>query len=163
MREHLSDNSVPGQPGLVARPVSVVLQPTWQRITLLIVLFYEGLGALLGGVLLIAEPDGRLMDMPVEIMHGFFRDFSVPGVILTGLGILNSAAFIAVLNRARIDWLLSGFGMGGLAIWFIIEIIILKDLHWLHAMWGIPVLAGCLVTLPLVSSRWSACHHSQDG
>lgn len=160
MIEQLDDHSVPVQSTLVTHPGNVVRQPTWQRVTLLVILFYEGLGALLGGGLLIAEPDGRLMDMPVEIMHGFFSDFLIPGLILTGLGILNSAAFITILNRMRIDWLFSGLGMGGLAIWFIVEIIILQEFHWLHAMWGIPVLIGCLVTILLISSRRSTRHHS---
>lgn len=44
----------------------------WQHVVLLAVLGYEGLGALLGGSLLIARPDGHYMDMPVAIMHGLF-------------------------------------------------------------------------------------------
>jgi hypothetical protein len=138
-------------------------QPTWQRITLLCVLGYEGAGALLGGILLVAEPDGRLMDMPVDIMHGFFPDFLVPGLILIGLGILNTAAFVAVLRRTRTDWLLAGLGLGGLAVWFIVEIVVLRELHWLHAMWGLPVLAGGLAALPLVPSRRANRHRSRGG
>ncbi len=137
---------------------NMVRQPIWQRITLLIVLGYEGLGALAGGSLLVAAPDGRLMDMPVEIMHGVFIDFLIPGLILFGLGILNTTAFISVLRRSRVDWLLAGLGLGGLAIWFIVEIAILQEFHWLHAMWGLPVLVGCLVTLPLVLSRRFPLH-----
>jgi hypothetical protein len=136
--------------------VNIYRQPVWQRITLLIILAYEGAGALAGGILLVIEPDGRLMDMPVDIMHGFFRNFLIPGMILVGLGILNTFAFAAILRRTRIDWLLSGLGLGGLAIWFIVEIIILREFHWLHAMWGLPVLVGCLVAIPLVSSRLAA-------
>ena len=138
-------------------------QPTWQRVILLIVLGYEGIGALLGGSLLVAAPDGRLMDMPVDIMHGIFGDFLIPGLILFGLGILNTAAFIAVMRRTRTDWLLAGLALGGLAIWFIVEIAILRELHWLHAMWGLPVLVGCLVALPLVPSRRAARHRSRGG
>lgn len=137
----------------------IIYQSIWQRITLLIVLGYEGAGALAGGILLILAPDGRLMDMPVNIMHGFFRDFLIPGMILAGLGILISSAFVAVLLRTRNDWILSSFGLGGLAIWFIAEIIILQKLHWLHAMWGLPVLVGCLVAFPLVSARFVNRHH----
>jgi hypothetical protein len=137
---------------------NIACQATWQRITLLIVLGYERLGALTGGSLLVAEPDGRLMDMPVEIMHGVFGNFLVPGLILAGLGILNTTAFVAVLRRNRIDWLLAGLGLGGLTVWFIVEIVILKEFHWLHAMWGIPVLVGCLVTLPLILSRRLELH-----
>ena len=140
-------------PPLMGNPNKGKHQSTWQRIILLIVICYEGAGALTGGVLLIIAPDGKLMDMPVEIMHGFFTDFLVPGIILFGLGILNTAAFVAVAGRKQYDWLLSGLGLGGLTIWFITEIIILQELHWLHAMWGIPVLAGCLAALPLISSK----------
>jgi len=141
-------------------PRNMARQPAWQRIILLIVLGYEGLGALTGGGLLVAEPDGRLMDMPVEIMHGVFSNFLIPGIILTGLGILNTTAFVAVLRRTRIDWLLTSLGLGGLTIWFIVEIVILKEFHWLHAMWGLPVLLGCIATLPLVIHRRLAQHHS---
>lgn len=130
-----------------------IRQPTWQRIILLIVLGYESAGALAGGILLLIAPDGRLMDMPVEILHGVFHDFLIPGMILTALGILNTAAFVAVLRRSRIDWLLAGLALGGLIIWFAVEIIILRELHWLHAMWGLPVLAGFLAALPLVPRR----------
>ena len=60
---------------------------------------YEGLGSLLGGALLVAGPDGRFMDMPVGLMHGTFADFLIPGTILLGLGLLNVAAFFAILRR----------------------------------------------------------------
>src|SRR6185436_7952968 len=54
-------------------------QRTWQRVILLIVLGYEGLGGLAGGGLLVAKPDGSLMEMPVALMHGTFSDFLIPG------------------------------------------------------------------------------------
>jgi hypothetical protein len=128
-------------------------QRTWQRITLLIVLGYEGLGALVGGSLLVAKPDGRYMDIPVGILHGSFRDFLIPGVLLFGLGLLNVAAFFGVWRRSRVDWLWAGLAMGGLAVWFLVEIVILRELHWLHVMWGFPVILGGLVALPLLPFR----------
>lgn len=136
----------------------VVGQPGWQRITLLSVLGYETAGALSGGFLLVLAPDGRLMDMPVEIMHGFFKDFLMPGFMLIGLGILNAAAFITVLLKNRNGWILSSLALGGLFIWFTVEIIILQEFHWLHAMWGLPVLVGIMVTIPLVISRRMELH-----
>jgi hypothetical protein len=125
-------------------------QSKWQRVVLLIVLGYEAAGCLLGGSLLMVAPDGRLMDMPVKMMHNVFADFLVPGIILFGLGILNAAAFVAVLRRTRFDWVLSGLSLGGLVIWFWVEITILQQLHWLHALWGLPVIFGGLAALPLV-------------
>jgi hypothetical protein len=125
-------------------------QRKWQRITLLTIIGYEAAGALSGGCLLVLAPDGRLMDMPVDIMHGFFRDFLIPGLMLIGLGILNAAAFVTVLFRNHADWVLAGLALGGLTVWFIVEIIILKELHWLHIMWGLPVVAGCFLIIPLI-------------
>ena len=131
----------------------VVDQPKWQRIILLSVLGYETAGALSGGFLLALSPDGRLMDMPVEIMHGFFKDFLIPGFMLMGLGILNAIAFIAVLLKKRNGWFFSGLALGGLLIWFTIEILILREVHWLHAMWGLPVIMGLLMVIPLIPRR----------
>ena len=128
-------------------------QRTWQRITLLTILGYEGAGALVGGALLVAKPDGRYMDMPVSLMHGAFRDFLIPGLILFGLGLLNVAAFVGVLRKRRWDWLGAGVALGGLAIWFLVEIVILRELHWLHVMWGFPVLLGIVAALPLLPFR----------
>jgi hypothetical protein len=128
-------------------------QRSWERITLLTVLGYEGAGALVGGSLLVAKPDGEVMDMPVSIMHGAFPDFLIPGIILFGLGLLNAAAFIGVLRRTRTAWMLSSLAIGGLAIWFFVEIVILRELHWLHVMWGFPVILGGVVTMPLLPVR----------
>jgi len=125
-------------------------QPLWQRLILLTVLAYEALGGLTGGVLLILEPGGSYMDMPVEIMHGVFANFLIPGIILLGMGILNSFAFFSVLRRRKNDWIMAGMATGGFIIWFVVEIIILQELHWLHLMWGLPVLFGFMVTIPLI-------------
>jgi len=130
----------------------MVRQPTWQRVILLIVLAYEGLGALLGGGLLVAAPDGRLMDLPLELLHGSFPDFFIPGLILIGLGLLNCVAFVAAWRRSRTDWLLAGLALGGLIVWFTVEIVMLRELHWLHGMWGLPVLLGAFMALPLIPS-----------
>lgn len=130
-------------------------QPKLARIILLIVLAYEAAGGMSGGVLLIAAPDGHLMDMPVDLMRGAFRDFLIPGIILMGLGILNAAAFVFVLRRSHSDWFMAGTALSGFIVWFVVEIIILQELHWLHVMWGIPVLLGWVAAVPLIASRHS--------
>jgi hypothetical protein len=135
------------------RDKKVVYQTHWKYIVMLCILAYEAVGCLLGGSFLIAEPNGKLMDMPVDIMHGVFGDFLIPGIILFGLGILNTAAFITVLRKKSFDWFMAGLGLGGLLIWFWIEIAILEQLHWLHAMWGLPVVMGALIAISYFSSR----------
>ena len=136
-----------------ADPPKLVRHGAWHRIILLVVLAYESVGCLLGGSLLILAPDGRMMAMPVDMMQGVFADFLIPGVILFGLGILNTAAFVSVLRRKKLDWIMAGLGLGCLLIWFVVEIIILQELHWLHGMWGLPVLLGWVVIIPLIELR----------
>lgn len=131
-------------------------QPLWQRIILLTVLGYEGAGGLVGGALLVLAPDGHLMEMPVHIMHGTFRDFLIPGIILFAMGILTTGAFVSVLRRSPHDWFMAGLALVGFYIWFVTEIIILKELHWLHLMWGLPVLLGLMAAFPLVARRHNA-------
>jgi hypothetical protein len=137
-------------------------QRKWQRIILLVVLAYEGLGALLGGSLLIAQPNGSYMDMPVEMMHGRFQDFRVPGVILFSLGILNLLAWFAVKGKGKesMAWIGTSLALGGLAVWFLVEIVILRELHWLHVMWGFPVILGGVVAIPLLPVRTSTLRNA---
>jgi hypothetical protein len=136
----------------------------WQRITLLTVLGYEGLGGLAGGALLVARPDGSAMSIPLAVLHGVFRDFLIPGVILFGMGLLSVAAFVGVLRRYRWDWLGASLALGGWAVWFFVEIVIVDELVWLHAMWGLPVVLGGAAAVPLLPFRattmrdvWLAC------
>ena len=128
-------------------------QPRWLRIILLTVLAYESIGCLLGGILLIAAPDGKYMDMPVDMMHGIFPNFLIPGIILFDLGILNTLAFLKVLHKTGSDWFMAALALGGLYIWFVVEIIIIQELHWLHLMWGAPVLLGWVLAIPLIVLR----------
>ena len=121
-----------------------------KRIILLSVLALEGIGGILGGVLLAAAPNGYYMNMPVEIMHGVFPDFFIPGLILTGMGILNLAAFAAVFLKKNYDWVMAGLALVGFAIWFGVEIAILRELHWLHIVWGTPVLLGIWAAIPMI-------------
>lgn len=125
----------------------------WYRVILLFVLGYEALGGIVGGMLLIIAPDGRLMVMPVEIMHGVFVDFLVPGMILFCLSVFTAFAFLSVLKSTNDDWLMAGIAIGGFYIWFVVEIIILRELHWLHLMWGLPVLVAGIAFIPLLADR----------
>jgi hypothetical protein len=139
-------------------------QSRWQRITLLAVLGYEGLGSLVGGASLVASPQGRFMKIPLEVLHGAFASFRVPGLILFGLGLLNIAAFVSVWRKARAGWILASLAMGGMMVWFFVEIVIIRELHWLHVMWSYPVLLGAVAAVPLLPfsagttrDLWLAC------
>lgn len=127
----------------------------WKRLTLLVILGYEAVGCLMGGTMLVIAPDGSLMDMPVSMMRGAFNDFLLPGILLFGLGICNTAAFIAVWCRNGIAWNMAAVAIGGLLIWFLVELAILRQLHWLHAMWGLPVVLGGFIIIATRPGRRS--------
>ncbi len=76
--------------------------------------------------------------------------FFDPGIILFLLGILNIVGFFKVLQSTKTGWIWAGLATGGLTIWFWIEIAILEELHWLHAMWGLPVIAAGITMLPFI-------------
>lgn len=126
-----------------------MISSKWQRIILLFILAYEGWGGFTGGTLLTFGPDGHMMKMPTSMLHGYFPDFLIPGIILTAMGILTTAAFFALLFKQRSAWLLSLLSMGGYIIWFLVEILLVGT-HWLQIMWGVPVLVGFLLTIPML-------------
>ncbi len=124
-----------------------------RRIILLTVLALEGLGGILGGILLIVGPNGQLMNISPTKMHGTFSNFLIPGIILTGMGILTSVASIAVFLKSTIAWLLAAISLVGFTIWFAVEIAILRELHILHIVWGVPVLLGLWAAFPLIHNE----------
>ena len=111
------------------------------------------MGGILGGILLVLAPDGHIMKIPVSVMHGAFPDFLIPGLILTGMGLLTTTACITVLFRTKLAWLMSGLALIGFTIWFAVEIAILRELHIFHIIWGVPILIGYWCALPLFQNN----------
>lgn len=132
------------------------------RRILLAVLAFEAVGGLLGGPLLVAAPDGRLMSMPVEGLHGAFADFLVPGIFLTLLALLNAAAFFVLLRNRASAWWWAGLAVGGFAVWFIVELAVVGAQHWAQAAWGIPVVIGAVALWPMVKARLLIAQRSAD-
>ena len=48
---------------------------------------------------------------------------------------------------------MAGLALVGFAIWFAVEIAILREVHWLHIVWGTPVLVGIWAALPLIPEK----------
>lgn len=129
-----------------------MINPKWQRMILLFILLFEAWGGITGGTLLTFAPDGHIMKMPVGMMHGIFSDFLIPGIMLTGLGILSAIAFFELVHKTKTGWLFSLFAMGGYMIWFAVEIIIVGT-HWLQAIWGFPVVVGLFLVFPMIPKK----------
>jgi len=95
---------------------------------------FVGLGAVVGGMLFVLFPSGRVLKMPLSLLEGSpFSNFFIPGVILfliNGIGQL----WAGMLSFKRHPW--SGhagavFGMG-LIIWIFVQVSLIGGGHWLQ-------------------------------
>ena len=141
---------------LVHPHVNVIPRPRlnlWGKIAI-VALIVLGLGALAGGVALVARPDGSVMHFDVAILAGSpFADFTIPGLILGGLFGVGSLA-VAVLGfyRSRLAPFIA-FAIGvGQMIWIVIQLAIIKELSFLHpTMFGI----GLIIAAASVPWGWA--------
>lgn len=104
-----------------------------------------GVGAVICGILLVIAPDGRFLQMPLEMLENSpFKNFLVPGLILllvNGVGNIISALLCFRMHK------LSGFtgiifGVG-LIIWLFVQVSMIGGGHWLQYLYftlGIVVL-----------------------
>ena len=103
------------------------------RITVLFLVIL-GIGALAGGMALVSQPDGSVMQFDASILAGSpFNDFLIPGLILGGLFGVGSLVVAAMgLRHSRLAPFLA-FGIGcAQMIWIVVELAIIRDLSFLH-------------------------------
>jgi hypothetical protein len=89
--------------------------------------------------------------VPLSLLeHTAFHDFVVPGLLLAGVvGGINTLAGVLVLRRhprANAEAMVSG---AVLAAWILIEVLLLRNVHWLHGVY----LALGLTILGMASAR----------
>jgi len=138
--------------------------PVWALIVLHVLL---GVGAVVSGGMLLAAPDGHLMQMPLSMLeHSPFSDFLIPGAILfTLLGIYPLCVAYGLWKRPGwrwpdainpfkgIHWSWAGSLAAGVigVIWIVVEIITLRSfvfLQILYLVWGSVLIL--LTLLPVV-------------
>ncbi|MFI5227084.1 MAG: hypothetical protein ACHQ3P_10465 [Candidatus Limnocylindrales bacterium] len=112
-----------------------------------------GIGALAGGIALVARPDGSIMHFDVALLGGSpFDDFLVPGLILGGLFGVGSLVVAALgIRRSRLAPFLA-FAIGcGQMVWILVELAIIRELSFLHPlMFGL----GLVIAAAAVSWGW---------
>jgi hypothetical protein len=146
------------------RPATV-----WALIILHLLL---GLGAVVCGGMLVAAPDGHLMQMPLSMLeHSPFSNFLIPGAILfTLLGIIPLCVAYGLWKRPgwrwpdainpfkRVHWSWAGSLAAGVisVIWIVVEVIMLRSfvfLQILFLVWGIVLIL--LTLLPKVRRHYT--------
>jgi len=142
---------------------------------LLFLLLFLSLGALYGGAVLILDPSGGLLQMPVIILENSpFNNFLIPGLILfTVLGLLPALVFYSLLKQPQWTWvnvlnvysdmywawtftLYVGFV---LIIWISVQTLLINSVHLVHTGYVLlGLLIVCIALLPSVRQ-----HYCQNG
>lgn len=122
---------------------------------LVILMIFQGLSGILGGMGLILDPTGKSLQIPLEWLEGSpFRDYLIPGwILLLVLGILPLIVAAGLLRRQALSW--SAALMVGIAllIWIAVEVIIIgyhpdPPLQFIYGTVGLLILI--FVMLPAV-------------
>jgi len=100
---------------------------------------FIGLGALGGGVLLVKDPSGSTLGLPLSFLEGSpFRDFLIPGIFLltvNGIGSMIGAAL--TFTRRRYAQELAIVLGAILVLWIVIQVIIIRSFSWMHMLYFI--------------------------
>lgn len=110
-----------------------------------------GIGALAGGIALVARPDGSVMHFDVSLLAGSpFPDYLVPGLILGGLFGVGSLIVAALGIRGWPGAPYLAFAIGcAQMIWIVVELAIIREFSFLH-----PTCFAIGLVIALTAARW---------
>lgn len=124
-------------------------------------LIWLGIGALAGGLSLVAEPSGSIMQFDPAILAGSpFGDFLVPGLILGGLFGVGSlvVAFMGLRHHVLAPFLAFAIGCAQMT-WIIVQLAIIETVSFLHPLMfvtGLVIAAAAVVWGWPTFSAWRA-------
>jgi Short repeat of unknown function (DUF308) len=122
---------------------------------LFILVFFTAVTALICGLLLISNPDGKVMGLALSVLSETpFKDFLIPGIFLTSAGVINLIAtfFNIQRNKNRYNWAMAGGVM--ITGWIIVQLILIQTLHWLQFMYlGVGLLT--ILTAYQLKGKWA--------
>ncbi|HEY9178365.1 MAG TPA: hypothetical protein VIN07_11765 [Flavipsychrobacter sp.] len=125
------------------------------RYIAILVLLFNAVSALFGGFMLIDEPSGAGLQMPIEAMKsGPFNDYLIPGIVLfsvLGVGSLLALAMLIFNVRYYVQAVL----LEGLAtiIWIVTQMIVVQDVVLLQIVYLSVGAVLVLCSLSLNSNR----------
>ncbi|MDX2049093.1 MAG: hypothetical protein SFU87_20060 [Chitinophagaceae bacterium] len=124
---------------------------------LFILIAFIALTATLSGLLMISDPSGGILNLPLSLLEGTpFKDFRIPGILLTATaGGTNLLAVFFNMQRhpRRYQWAIAG-GMI-ISLWIIAQVILIGVVHWLHILY---LIIGLLIMLTAyqLKGKWAA-------
>lgn len=108
------------------------------RMIAILLLLFNGIGAIFGGWSLISDPTGQDIQLPLTYLENSpFRDFLIPGIVLfVANGVFSMVAVMWTIFRwGNYYWLIiiQGILLGG---WIIIQMILLRHFYYLQFVFG---------------------------
>ncbi len=128
----------------------------------LFLLLLNGVNALYGGWLLIIDPSGGKLQLPLEYLeNSFFNNYLIPGIILFVMNGISSIC-IAVLVIAKYKYaplliLLQGIILAG---WIIMQILLLQKYYFLQLILGL--IGLCIMLCGYLLARKKDLHYVQS-
>ena len=100
---------------------------------------FIGLGALGGGFMLVRDPSGSALELPMSFLEGSpFPDFLIPGMFLlavNGVGSIIGAGLSFTRRRYAQE---IAIVLGAILVaWIVIQVVIISSFSWLHVLYFI--------------------------
>ncbi len=125
------------------------------KILLFILVSFVALTAAISGLIIISNPDGVIMGLNPGVLHTTpFKNFLIPGIALTAVGIINTVAVFLNIQRHvnRYNWAMAGGVV--LCGWIFVQIILIRQISWLQFLYlGIGLLT--ILTAYQLKGKWA--------
>lgn len=108
------------------------------RGTLIGLLIFLAITAMGGGLVLIIDPSGSIMQAtPAVLERTMFSDYFLPGILLfTLFGLGAAIATFLVLKKSRPGYRLAQIGGAGMITWILYQLIAIDDTSFLQLLFG---------------------------
>lgn len=108
------------------------------RFLAIFLLLFNGVGAIVGGWILMIDPSGTQMQLPLDYLkHIPFKDYFIPGFILfVANGLLSFVVLVATAAKGRFYTQMLIVQGAILSGWILIQILMVQDVYYLHYLMG---------------------------
>jgi len=101
---------------------------------LFILVSFIAFSAFVSGLVMISDPEGVILDMPISLLENTpFHNYMLPGILLTTMvGGVNLIAVFFNMRRhpVRYNWAIAGgFMISG---WILLQLLLIHAANWFH-------------------------------
>lgn len=125
------------------------------KFLIVLLLLFNGIGALFGGWNLMVHPDGSSIQLSMDWLRNTpFKNYFIPGLILFVANGLFSifTAMIVLLNSRNNGWFVIAQG-AILFGWIVIQILFIQTIYYLHIILGLTGIGLMLLGLQRVKRK----------